>query len=377
VNRSTRVRRALPLSVLVLFTVLDLAAGREQQLLSLTVISPLVAATVLGRRVTAGYAVLAVVVAALLGVYDQQYTPEAMPTQLVRLFGVALGGGLAVAACILRLRGEDRLARLSAQAATTRAVVQVAEVLQRSLLGDPPQPAHLETAVRYRPATRHAEVGGDWYDAFPVPDGSTMLVIGDVAGHDAPAAAAMAQTRAMLRAIAQSVVGSPAAVLGALDTVFANLEMTTLVTAVVATIDDRAVGDSRMVTLCWSNAGHPAPVLVRADGTTVLLERPPDRLLGVSPDAERHDHSVPLHPGDTVLFYTDGLVEWRDLLLDEGTARVVSELGRIGRDPLDRLCDELLADSGRPGDDDVALLAVRVPVHRPAVEPSRVGATSA
>jgi sigma-B regulation protein RsbU (phosphoserine phosphatase) len=367
VSRSTRVRHALPLSVLVLFTALDVAAGREQQSLSLTVISPLVAATVLGRRATAGYAVLAFVASALLGVYDQQYTAEALPTQLVRLFGVAFGGAVAVAACALRLRGEERLARLSAQAATTRAVVKVAEVLQRSLLGDPPRPARLETAVRYRPATRHAEVGGDWYDAFPVPDGSTMLVIGDVAGHDAPAAAAMAQTRGMLRAIAQSVVGSPAAVLTTLDTVFANLAMDTLVTAVVATIDDRRAGDSRGVTLCWSNAGHPAPILVRADGTTVLLERPPNRLLGVSPDAERHDHSVPLCPGDTVVFYTDGLVEQRDLLLDEGTARVVAELERIGREDLDELCDDLLSQFGVPGDDDVALLAVRLPAQVQAV----------
>ena len=131
--------------------------------------------------------------------------------------------------------------------------------------------------------------------------------------------------------------------------------------AVVATVDDRCAGDARAVTLCWSNAGHPAPILVRADGTTVLLERPPDRLLGVSPDAVRHDHSVPVHPGDTVVFYTDGLVEQRDLLLDEGTARVVAELQQIGREPLDRVCDELLSGLDGPSDDDVALLVVRLP----------------
>ena len=89
------------------------------------------------------------------------------------------------------------------------------------------------------------------------------------------------------------------------------------------------------MTLRWSNAGHPAPVLVCAEGTAVLL--------GVSPDAPRHDHTVALHPGDTVLFHTDGLVEQRNLPLDEGTAWLVGELRRIG--------------------DDVALLAVRLPSH--------------
>jgi sigma-B regulation protein RsbU (phosphoserine phosphatase) len=358
VNRSTRVRHALPLGVLILFTVLDLAAGRGQQALALTVISPLVAAVTVGRRATATYGVLALVIAALLGIYDQQYTSQAVPIQLIRLFGVALGGGVAVAACALRLQGEARLIRASAQAAASQAVVQLAETLQRHLLGEPPQVAGLETAVRYLPATRHAQVGGDWYDAFPAPDGSTMLVIGDVAGHDAPAAATMSQARAMLRAISQSAVGSPAAVLSALDRTFANLQMRTLVTVAVATVDVRGVGG---VMLCWSNAGHPAPVLARADGSTLLLDRPPDRLLGVSPGVPRHDHAVPLQPGDTVVFYTDGLVEHRDMALDEGTARVLEELGRIGREPLDRLCDDLLAVLSGPIEDDVALLVVRIP----------------
>ncbi len=361
-NRSSR-RHALPLSVLVVVAGLDILLGRDQQVLSLTVIAPLVAASVLGRRATAGYGVLAVLVAALLGVYDLQYTAEAAPSQAVRLVGVALGGVLAVGACTLRLRGEEQLRRVSAQAAASRAVVQLAETLQRNLLGDPPVVAGLETAVRYRPATRHAQVGGDWYDAFPAPDGTTMLVIGDVAGHDAPAAATMSQTRGMLRAIAQSVVGSPATLLTQLDTTFANLGMSTLVTATVATLDVRRDGGT---TLCWSNAGHPAPVMVCADGSVVLLERNPDRLLGVGldehlPEGKRHDHTVSLQPGDTVVFYTDGLVERHRMLLDEGTAWLVGELRRIGREPLDRLCDDLLAVMGESIDDDVALLAVRLP----------------
>ena len=100
---------------------LDLAAGRGQQALSLTVLSPLVAATTLGRRATAAYGVLAVVVAALLGIHDQQYTAEAAPTQVIRLFGIAAGGAVAGVACTLRLRGEARLRRASAQAAATPA----------------------------------------------------------------------------------------------------------------------------------------------------------------------------------------------------------------------------------------------------------------
>jgi sigma-B regulation protein RsbU (phosphoserine phosphatase) len=363
VGSSARARHAVPLAVLALFTLLEFVTGPDQQVLSLVVIAPLVAATALGRRATVGYTLIALVTAALLGVHEQQYTAETSLAQLIRLFGVGLGGAVAVVACTLRLRREEEMRRLSTQAATTRAAVQVAEVLQRNLLGPPPQVAHLETAVRYLPATRHAEVGGDWYDAFRIPDGTTMLVIGDVAGHDAPAAATMAQTRGMLRAVAQSVPGSPTAVLAALDRAFTNLDMHTLVTVTVATLDLRpvAAGARGPVRLCWSNAGHPPPVLIGADGTVELLERTPNRLLGVSPDARRVDHEIELHPGDTLLLYTDGLVERRTVPLDEGTAWLVRELSRIGREPLDRLCDDLVAEMGTDRDDDVALLAVRLP----------------
>jgi phosphoserine phosphatase RsbU/P len=361
VTRSARLH-ALPSVVLALFTLVDLVIGREQQVLSLVVIAPLAAATVLGRRATASYGLVALLVAALLGIYDQQYTSESLVAQLVRLFGVALGTGIAVLACTLRLRREEQLARMSAQAATNRAVVQTAETLQRNLLGDTPRLPRLETAVRYQPASRHAQVGGDWYDAFPTPDGGTMLVIGDVAGHDAPAAATMAQTRGMLRGVAQSVANSPAAVLSALDRAFATLQVDTLVTVTVATVDLRpaVATDSRPVRLRWSNAGHPPPVLACADGTTHVLERRAARLLGVPPAVDRVDHELDLAPGDTLLFYTDGLVERRTTPLDEGTRWLVELLGRIGREPLDRLCDGLLRELGDQVDDDVALLAVRL-----------------
>jgi serine phosphatase RsbU (regulator of sigma subunit) len=340
----------------------DLFIGRDQQVLSLVVITPLAAATILDRRATAAYGALAVVVAALLGIYDQQYTADTIVAQSIRLFGVALGSGIAVLVCTLRLRREEQLARMSAQAATNRAVLQTAETLQRNLLGPPPCVPPLETAVRYQPATRHAQVGGDWYDAFAVPDGATMLVIGDVAGHDAPAAATMAQTRGMLRGVAQTVAGSPAAVLSALDRAFASLNMDTLVTVAVATVDSRPAGTGTgSLTVRWSNAGHPAPVLICADGTTIRLARRPDQLLGASARVDRTDHKLSLSPGDTLLLYTDGLIERRDLSLDEGTAWLMEALRRLGREPLERLCDALLEKVGARLDDDVALLAVRVP----------------
>jgi phosphoserine phosphatase RsbU/P len=360
VTRSVWVQRALPSAVLVILTLLDLAVGREQQIFSLVVIAPLAAATVSDRRTTALYAVAALVVAALLGVYDQLYTTETIVAQLTRLLGVAVGGGIAVLVCSLRLRREDLISRMHVQAATSRTVVQTAETLQRSLLGDVPFVPRLETAGRYQPASRHAQVGGDWYDAFPVPDGGTMLVIGDVAGHDAPAAAMMAQTRGMLRGVAQSVAGSPAAVLTALDRAFDTLRLDTLVTLAVATVRPAPPPAAGTLVLRWSNAGHPAPVLVCADGSTHLLERPPARLLGVPPASPRTDHEIPLAPGDTVLFYTDGLVERRRVPLDAGTAWLLGAMQRIGREPLDRLCDRLLAEIGDRVDDDVALLAVRV-----------------
>lgn len=242
---------------------------------------------------------------------------------------------------------------------------ELAEALQRSLLTDPAQPDHLQVAVRYTPAAETAQVGGDWYDCFVQPGGTTILTIGDVLGHNTDAAAAMAQVRSLLRGIAVAVDGGPAAVLTGVDRAMGTLDVVTTATAVVARVEQTEQELSRGVRrLVWSNAGHPPPVLVTSTGKVSLLQAPSaELLLGVAPEVPRGESTVELEAGSTVVFYTDGLVERRGEVLDEGLARLCGVLEEVaaGDPPLDALCDAVLERvlPQRP-EDDVALLAVRL-----------------
>src|SRR4051794_27501779 len=253
----------------------------------------------------------------------------------------------------------DRLQTRVAERTALTALAGTVEALQRSLLSPPPEPDHLQVAVRYLPAARQAQVGGDWYDSFVLGDGRTVLVIGDVTGHDNYAAAAMAQVRNVLRGVAHSSGGTPAQVLTGLDTAMRDLAIGTLATAVLATVEQTAEDAARGVrVLRWSNAGHPAPLLVLPDGRVEVLERPADLLLGVDPTRPRSDHATELPPGSTVLLYTDGLIERRGVPLDDGV-RWLSGLVQQLRDlPLEDLCDALLAELHEV-EDDVAVLAIR------------------
>jgi phosphoserine phosphatase RsbU/P len=372
VDRLGRPGAVLPLALIVLFTLLDLAAGPAQVLLGMVVIAPLLAASLTGRVLTAGYAVLALVVAALLGVLDEQYTSDTWPTQAAELLGVALGGLFAIGVCDVRLQREDRLRQLTGEVAQVQARVRgaertasLAEALQRSLLTDPPQLQQLETAVRYLPAAEHVRIGGDWYDAFAVTGGRTALVIGDVAGHDGRAATTMAQIRNTLRGIAHVLPEPPAAVLSALDRAMRSLNRGALATVVLVEVP--AVRSGTRLTVRWSNAGHPPPLLVRAGGATRLLEEAPDLLLGVDPDTHRSDHEVALDVGDTIVLFTDGLVERRGESVDEGLRWLQDRAAAIVGQSLEVLCDALLTRFPGHADDDIAILAIRV---RPAVPAS-------
>ena len=242
-----------------------------------------------------------------------------------------------------------------------RRQLHYAESLQRSMLTRLPEPDHLHVVARYVPAAKEAQVGGDWYDAFLQPDGATMLVVGDVTGHDIAAAAMMGQLRNLLRGTAYDRDEAPAAVLSRIDRALVGLQVDTLATVVLARIeqtdDDRRHGLRR---LRWSNAGHLPPAVLHPDGTVELLDRPNDLLLGLDPTSPRVDHEVVLHPDDIVLLYTDGLVERRDSPLDHGLARLRQALSALVGLPLDRLCDELIARIvPADADDDLALVAVR------------------
>jgi PAS domain S-box-containing protein len=248
----------------------------------------------------------------------------------------------------------------------------LAEALQRSLLTAPPESDRLEIAVRYEPSSESAQVGGDWYDSFLQPGGATMVVIGDVIGHDTAAAAAMGQVRGLLRGIAVGFDESPAAVLSRVDSAMQTLMIETTATAVVArleqTDDERRAGLTR---LRWSNAGHLPPLVAtprRGEEEVEVVALTTDDstyelLLGLDPDTERTDRVVTLTSGATVLLYTDGLVERRGQLLGDGIdtlRRVLADLVAAGL-TLDALCDELLRRMlPASPEDDVAIVAVRL-----------------
>jgi serine phosphatase RsbU (regulator of sigma subunit) len=237
----------------------------------------------------------------------------------------------------------------------------LATELQQSLLTAPPQPHRAQIVVRYVAAAQAAQVGGDWYDAFLRPDGTSVLVIGDVVGHDTRAAAGMSQLRGILRGIAFTTGADPAEVLARVDGAMQGLLSETTATAVVVRLEQDP-GESGRTWLHWSNAGHPPPVLVSADGsTTVLEDGDADLLLGIDPTTPRSSHRTPLRGGDTLLLYTDGLVERRGQSLEEGIAALVDVLGDVAALPLDELCDSTLRRLlGEQTEDDVALLAVRL-----------------
>ncbi|WP_432522635.1 SpoIIE family protein phosphatase [Kineococcus sp. SYSU DK006] len=287
-----------------------------------------------------------------LGVgWRQQQTFGAQEQRLVRALAAQVAQAL------------DRVGRLEQERHRARATRSLAESLQRSLLTDPVQADDLEIAVRYLPAVADAQVGGDWYDAFLLPDGCTTVVVGDVVGHDREAAAVMAQVRNVLRGLAQAVVQPPSAMLGALDRAMENLAVGGMATAVLAKVEqDEASAARGERVLRWSNAGHPPPLLLHPDGTAELLTSSPELMLGILTDGVRSDHRAVLRRGDTVLLYTDGLVERRGASIDDGLRWLLGVAGRHAGLPPQELADAVLAELtgtyGEAVDDDVALLAL-------------------
>ena len=238
----------------------------------------------------------------------------------------------------------------------------VAESLQHNLLTRLPRFGRLQLAARYQSAPAGSQVGGDWYDAFELKDGTIALVIGDVVGHDLTAAAGMAQLHGILRSLAWDHPGPPGAVVDRLDDAMPAITTVSLATLVLAKVTGHP--HDGPWALQWANAGHPPPLLLTRDGRAQYLEGGQGLLLGtgLGPQESRPSAVRPLPPGCTLLMYTDGLVEVPGSDLDTGLGRLRDHALALVHEPLDVLCDQLLARMPVGNSDDVALLAVRLPL---------------
>ncbi|MER8072892.1 ATP-binding SpoIIE family protein phosphatase [Streptomyces sp. NPDC094034] len=236
----------------------------------------------------------------------------------------------------------------------------IADELQRTMLPENlPQPTGVRLASRYLPAAETARVGGDWYDAIPLPGSRVALVVGDVMGHSMTSAAIMGQ----LRTTAQTLAGldlPPQEVLHHLDEQAQRLGTDRMATCLYAVYDPV----SHRITI--ANAGHPPPILLHLGGRAEVLRVPPGAPIGVGGvDFEAVELDAPA--GATLLLYTDGLVEsrlrdvWTGIeQLRERLAATAQLTGPDHSPPLEALCDDVLDVLG-PGDrdDDIALLAAR------------------
>jgi PAS domain S-box-containing protein len=233
---------------------------------------------------------------------------------------------------------------------------QIAVELQRGLMpARLPTVPGVEIAAHYQAAGVGAEVGGDWYDAFTFRDGRLGVVVGDVTGSGIRAASTMGQLRSVTRAFAlgDETPPSPAEVLIRLRHYQQTLDSEAMFTLLYLVLDPAAG------TVTWANAGH-LPPLLRAAGRVQVLQGT-DTMLSVG-SAEYHDRHALVREGDTLILYTDGLVERRDEAIDAGIGRLAAALAGGPQEP-DALCAHILKARPGPGaqpEDDVTAVVLHL-----------------
>ncbi|BDM71832.1 hypothetical protein HEK616_53190 [Streptomyces nigrescens] len=242
----------------------------------------------------------------------------------------------------------------------------ISQSLQRSLLPpELPDIAGVEVEVIYRAAGEGNEVGGDFYDLFPIRDGAYGFAIGDVCGTGPEAAAVTGLARHALRLLAREGFGGPA-VLERLNAAIldegARSRFLTLLYGELWPQDD---GSALLKVVC---AGHPLPLRLRQDGT-VEPAAEPQPLLGVMDDLELYEQTVTLDPGDVLLCVTDGVTERREgarMLGDDGLTDVLTTCtGLTAGAVAARVLRAVERFAAEPASDDMAILAMRVPEPQP------------
>ncbi|PPK65053.1 SpoIIE family protein phosphatase [Actinokineospora auranticolor] len=242
--------------------------------------------------------------------------------------------------------------------------VSTAHQLQQAMLTDLPTTEGIETAALYRPATTDELVGGDWYDAYPLPATTTLpaglaVTIGDITGHDIHAATLMGQLRSMIRQADLDHPGAgPATTVTAVENANQALDLRASGSLVHCHLRPRP---DRGWDLTWTNVGHPSPLLRCPSGRVTQLQHSGRIIHPDLPTPARTDHHTVLPPGSTLLLYTDGLTDRRGHDIDDATTHTLHLLaGHTGTMPT--LLDTLVARlGGTAPEDDIALIAVHIP----------------
>jgi integral membrane sensor domain MASE1/anti-sigma regulatory factor (Ser/Thr protein kinase) len=243
------------------------------------------------------------------------------------------------------------------RAAESRAQ-HLAHDLQAELLPPKlPEIPRFETAGWYRAGEKGQEAGGDFYDVFEASPGHWVAVIGDVCGKGPEAASLTALARYTLRAVGRQASGPSEALRALNEAILEQRSDSRFMTAVLVALDVTNSGNG--VALC--NGGHPAPLLVRADGHIEEVASHGGMLLGIYPDARLIDQRLELLPGDALVLFTDGLTDGRDPN-DDPAERIREQLtasaGATASETASRLGHLALSDDGKP-DDDVAVVVLR------------------
>jgi anti-sigma regulatory factor (Ser/Thr protein kinase) len=231
----------------------------------------------------------------------------------------------------------------------------LAEALQRTLMpATLPDAPGVRIAGRYRPPLSGAQLGGDWYDTFDLPDGRVAIVVGDVVGRGVPAATLMAQMRTAVRAFASEGHG-PADVAGRLNDLLLREGDQRTATVAYLALDQET---SRVTAV---SAGHLPPLLIDSDEEADFLHVPSGPPVGAARIAHFREVQFDVPLGSLLLLYTDGLVERREEPLDVGLERLRTIAAAIGSSSPQAFCDAVLSDALEDVDqeDDVALIALQ------------------
>jgi serine phosphatase RsbU (regulator of sigma subunit) len=232
---------------------------------------------------------------------------------------------------------------------------RTAEALQQGLLpGKPISPAGMTVATRYL-AVGASIVGGDWHDVVPLMSGRATLIVGDAMGHGPEAAAVMVQLRTAAHTLADLEL-PPEEILTRLDRMATSMATAPFATCIAAVIDP--VSNSCMI----AKAGHLAPILTLADGSTQSIDLPVGLPIGLGLGGYEAA-KITLPAGATLALFTDGLVESRSRPLDDGLAQLTKALSGALSEPghtLDGSCGQITQMLQQRGEDDITLVLARI-----------------